>query len=496
MLRSYIWPSETSRTRLCSSRCSGISCSRVSKAACSSVLDALFDDHHANSHTVRLLLRKGANVPRKGIALACASDRAPLFRVLCQYSKLADMVVEEILKGCDTEAKALQWLKVWAHKRPSKTKLAEETLFFLCLQQFPDGANLLSLLLENGLPVPAMVSHCTHEDFGTEQCTTLIWALLSKPRIATGTIMVLLKRSYDGGEIEQKAAEWSTNDHTGSIDYCTPKSQISAALVCLLDPKRTPILRALRCIDREMIADYRVPASTPASLAGVGKDEEADIGSQNLRIAALYLGNFDAFKLLNIGDLADEGLLHLTALLALPRFVERLLRTHDPNQPQEEYDNYILLAVAIESTTPSSWCKIANEEADFFARRKKTIEILARQTDLTWRHRGRTVVHFALEQGPEMTMMLLDALDLRDDPQRYEKLKYTDKAGRVCQPHEYVAELMKEERMSKENGLATLGCLKMANLLPGGASSSSSSWKTLNFQCLDSSQKSLIEMCT
>lgn len=242
-----------------------------------------------------------------------------------------------------------------------------------------------------------------------------------------------------------------TDTALDQIDYVTPKTHVSAAFACLLDVTRLPVLRALLVTNKDKVVTQIVPSKTLAHFVihtEDQSDESTDIGPQPLHMASFYLGNFEAFELLVHGiprSLAsDEGLLHLAAFLALPRFVRSLMHTHDPNECLEDFGNYVPLAATLTTTTTSPWGIVANEEADFFTRRKQTIELLAPKTHLEWRDRGKTVVHFALHQGLETTRVLLDALqpECALDTSLYKKLLYTDKEDRIYTPREYVKELL------------------------------------------------------
>ena len=252
---------------------------------------------------------------------------------------------------------------------------------------------------------------------------------------------------------------------TDHVTYTTPRSKVNAAFACLLDTSRTPVLKALLALRKESILQYRVPAYTLARLGTPpevfnNQEDNDHLGQPCLRMASLYLGNLDAFKLLDSGlPQHEESLLHLAAFLALPKFIKTFLKTYDPNAESEEYDNYIPLAVAIQSTTPVSWCKIANAEAPFAERRLESIRLLAHRTPepLKWRFRQKTVFHLALEQGVDTTTTLLEALNISQDPERFEKLAYTDKAGRSYSPEEYVTELMDLDDDAEREKLK--GCL-------------------------------------
>jgi hypothetical protein len=156
----------------------------------------------------------------------------------------------------------------------------------------------------------------------------------------------------------------------------------------------------------------------------------------------MMLGNFDAYRALDLEETPDDGTLHAAAFMALPRLVEWLLNFHDPNaKVPEEFDQMVPLAVAC---TPRvvPWCKIAGQEADLATRRKECIMLLAPMTNLNWRYRNKTVLHVALENGPKVTRTMVLALGIRRDPQRNDKYLYQDKEGIQYSPDVYVLKLM------------------------------------------------------
>lgn len=165
--------------------------------------------------------------------------------------------------------------------------------------------------------------------------------------------------------------------------------------------------------------------------------------------ASLYLGNFDAFRLMNCGQTPNDTTLHNAAILALPKFVDWLLDIHDPDYKAEEFDNMIPLALACASK-PQSWCKIANAEADWHVRQKETMHMLAPITNPKWRARGKTVLHIALDNGLDATKSLIDALDISNDPEKDEKYLYMDKEGIEYSPHQFVMKLMDIDEMEKK----------------------------------------------
>lgn len=182
----------------------------------------------------------------------------------------------------------------------------------------------------------------------------------------------------------------------------------------------------------------------------------------SLSMASLYLGNLDAFRLMDGGHSPNDGTLHTAALLALPRFVELLLETHDPNFREEEFDHMIPLALACHAK-PMPWCKIANEESDFRTRQRETMRLLAATTSPGWRHRGKTVFHIALEHGVGTTKAMIEALKIHQDPERHEKYLYTDRGGKQYLPHEYVMEFVSGTETEKET---LISCIAKVGFVP------------------------------
>jgi hypothetical protein len=183
--------------------------------------------------------------------------------------------------------------------------------------------------------------------------------------------------------------------------------------------------------------------------------DHPDVEMIDLRLASIYLGNFEAFRLLGLGLPANDGSLHLAALLALPKFVELLLRTHDPNLKEEAYDFYIPLAIVCRAQS-KPWCKIANEESTFRARRKKTMQLLASKTNLEWRSQQQTVLHIAMETSIDVAEDMIEALGLQNNPHKANRYKYTDKGGREFSLQEYVMELIDAPEVKKEALLSLL----------------------------------------
>ncbi|KAM3087241.1 hypothetical protein ACMFMG_001345 [Clarireedia jacksonii] len=241
-------------------------------------------------------------------------------------------------------------------------------------------------------------------------------------------------------------------DHNDLVFQFT---KVSVVFAYLLDEAQSPILKTLLDLDREQTLRQAIPGSTVAYLGTyptVCKTDLDSMGELPLLDAALYLGNFEAVRLMNEGKTANDGRLHTAAFLALPKFVDWLLDFHDADYKSEEYNNYIPLALACKAKS-SPWCKIANEEADWRTRQTETLHILARRTGSGWRHRKGTVLHIALENGIETTKAMISALHIRADPGKY---LYIDKDGIEYSPHQWLSKFLDAE---KEDRAVLIKCL-------------------------------------
>lgn len=222
--------------------------------------------------------------------------------------------------------------------------------------------------------------------------------------------------------------------------YSTESSGVSAALGCLLEKTRTPVLEALLSLEGGELHNYRAPRTTLARLAAKSRSKSNPDGFPHERVdlqqASTFLGNLESYKLLAPEQVPNDGTLHFAALLALPRFVEWLLPMHDPNFKHSDYDQMIPLAIACQSSA-QPYTKIADQEAKFRRRRKDTIRLLAAKTDIKWRYRGKTVLHVAMEQGLDVTKELAEALDLHRDRERDNKYLYRDKDGVEYSPDQW-----------------------------------------------------------
>ncbi|PIA94451.1 hypothetical protein CB0940_08105 [Cercospora beticola] len=418
----------------------------VDKSNCYAALKNCFDRQGGDFDTIRLLVTKGADPYAASFILTLCTGTTKQFRELCKSVDL-NRAVDAVLSTFHDEADAARWFKLCLRERPSSAQITKADLLTRCIKKYPDGQVLAGLILAKSNLASQTVLCSVFPGCAEEKCSVLIWALLCRPRVSNKTVLDLLGAGCD-------------------IDFATPVTVLSASMACVLDKNRTQILEALLEIRPGLAFDNHVPASVLACLGArsgsASKDPINEIGTLTLCQASIYLGNIDAYDLLMNNSVSDEDDLHLAAWLALPKFVGKLLETHNSNLESEAYSNYTPLAVALETDSGQSCCKVADTEAPFEVRRKETIELLAKKSAFTWRHRQRTYVHIALSKGPETTKILLDILDMKNNPWRFTMLVYEDKAGRRYTPYEYVTELMNIQPSERE-GL--LRCLAAGNLL-------------------------------
>lgn len=211
----------------------------------------------------------------------------------------------------------------------------------------------------------------------------------------------------------------------------------------MLDPKRNPVLESLLKLHGKDIRMCVIPGRSFSYLSQKPKTPDpTKFMTQNLPLsdAALYLGNLKAYISLGGGKDVNNGSLHTAALLALPEFVRWLLQWHSADLEHEAFGMMIPLVVACRSEA-RPWCRVANAEGSFEKRRVKTMQLLARKTDLSWRNRRKTVLHFAIDEGPDALQAMLEALDVAHDTRRNERYLYTDREGIVYSLSYYISNL-------------------------------------------------------
>lgn len=165
--------------------------------------------------------------------------------------------------------------------------------------------------------------------------------------------------------------------------------------------------------------------------------------------ASIFTGNFKAFHLLQFACKPDDGTLIIAVVLALPKFIQWLFaHGHNPNYRDESTNMMIPLAILC-SAKYHPFCKIANKELDLPARRKQSMKLLAPKTDLSLKYRGKTVLHYALEEGPEVTRAMIEALNILLDEEKNEKYLYVDRDGIHYSPDQYVKRFVKIDETQK-----------------------------------------------
>ncbi|GIZ45567.1 hypothetical protein CKM354_000872700 [Cercospora kikuchii] len=418
----------------------------VDKANCYGALKNCLDRQGADLDTVRLLVTKGADPCAACFISTCRIGSTKHFRELCKSADL-DRLVDALLSSFHDETDAARWLKLCLQQQHPSARITNPDLLIRCIKKYPNGEVLTGLVLARSNIAAQTVIYSVFPGWAEEKCSLLIWALLSRPRVSSKTILKLLAAGCD-------------------VDLETPTTRVSASMACVLDNSRTPVLKALLKMRPDLALEPHVPASVLACLGAepgsASKDPINEIGALTLCQASVYVGNIDSYELLASYSVPDEDDLHLAAWLALPKFVEKFLKDHDPELESEAYGNYTPLAVALETDSGQSYCKVADAEASFEDRRKRTIDLLAKKSNLAWRYRQKTYVHIAFAIGPGTTKILLDALDIKTASSRFSMLVYEDKAGRRYTPFEYINELMNLQPSERDE---LMRCLAGANLL-------------------------------
>ncbi|RYP46192.1 hypothetical protein DL768_007562 [Monosporascus sp. mg162] len=430
----------------------------------SSIYSALVDNLKSRQRDlalIRLLLANGADPNRDNaqcFLIAAKAGAKPEFRALSKQGK-SPVVLKALLDHLKDEMEIVQWLRICLEEQTERETIKEDDLVLQCLRKFPEGTSLLRLLLDNGASVSVNTRHRLGPGWEAEDCTLLIWALITKsPRIETDAILVLLERG-------QKAVLPA---------YATSRTKLSAAFACVLDQTRAPVLKALLNLDRGNITKHVMDGKDFGSLvtSAYHISDELEcfpyVAKLNLVVACLVSGNFKAFVevLSKCGDDHTEGALHFAAQLALPKFVGWLLHASkwDPNNGDlEDYNFLIPLAVAC-SAKRAPDCVIANTEGRWTHRQKVTMKLLASETDISWRnHNKQSVLHIALDNGPEVTKLMVEALNISHDPARDEKYLFEDRTGLFYSPDQYVRRIL---RLDLADQKLLLSALKPGRMTP------------------------------
>ncbi|TDZ17331.1 hypothetical protein Cob_v009960 [Colletotrichum orbiculare MAFF 240422] len=425
----------------------------------SALVDAL-KSRHRDVAMVRLLLASGVDPNTDNarcFVMAAEHEAEADFRAL---SKKADFstVAKALMKLFKNETEAVKWLRMCLVERTSRETIGEDDLIFQCLRRFPRGTSLLRLFLDNGASVSSTTRHRLGPGMDAEDVTILIWALMSQmPRISTEGILLLIKHG-------QQAVLPA---------YVSPRTKLSAAFACVLDPSRARVLEALLRLDEGKVTGHTMPGNNFSSLIksqhSVCNELEflSEIVDLKLVVACLVTGNFEAFVPLvsRIRTAETETTLHFAAFLGLPDFVAWLLREggQDANEASEDFGFFIPLAVAC-SAKPLPECIFADAAGDSWARRqKKTMRVLAAKTDTSWRSLDKmSLLHIALDNGPEVTALMVQILDIRHDRLRDCNYLYEDRDHVLYSPDQYVVRIMKPESSKKKALLDALTAGRMS----------------------------------
>ncbi|KAF5534756.1 hypothetical protein FMEXI_11165 [Fusarium mexicanum] len=408
------------------------------------LVDTLKNAPHID--TMKMLLERGASPSADGakcFVLACKAGNEAALRIMCQYANV-DAVTIALIEHCSKEKEVVIWLKTCMSEL-RKAHLKDTNLLYRAMAKFPEGGTLVQTLLHYGVSAGTMKSASLCKQWKREPVTPLLWGLISDLKISNRTLLALVAKGDDA-----------------NLLYSTPSSQVSAAFACMLDPKRNPVLESLLKLHGKDIRMSVIPGRSFSYLSQKPKTPDpTKLMTSDLPLsdAALYLGNLKAYISLGGGKDVNNGSLHTAALLALPEFVRWLLQWHSADLEHEAFGMMIPLVVACRSEA-RPWCRVANAEGTFEKRRVKTMQLLAKKTDLAWRNRRRSVLHFAIEEGPDALQAMLEALDVAHDARRNERYLYTDREGIVYSLSYYISHLLHPENKDTKT-------LKMIQLLRG-----------------------------
>ncbi|KAF6785374.1 ankyrin repeat containing protein [Colletotrichum sojae] len=209
----------------------------------------------------------------------------------------------------------------------------------------------------------------------------------------------------------------------------TETPRISTETILLLikqrpreDPTRAVVLRALLKLELDGgdVTRNIMPGQDFVNLirSRQNLDYPHELPDSKLDVACLMSGNFKACERVvsHSRDIQTEGTLHTATFLGLPDFVSWLLQQNEKaaDEVSEKFDFLIPLAVVCRAQS-QPYCVFAN--GTWAQRHKKTMQLLAAKTDPGWRSYNRkSVVHIALENGPEVTKLMVEALGVRNDP--------------------------------------------------------------------------------
>lgn len=158
--------------------------------------DALFHDAFDIS-IVKLLVTSGADPNMEAalsFRLAAKAKAETTFRLLSPYAKLS-IVLRVLLDSCPDEGQVLFWFGVCLEELPSGAVLDDQQLLYHSMSKFPQGSELVHVLLDNGLSASTKMLYRICWDLPRELCTPLIWALFTTPSVSNDAVLALLAHS-------------------------------------------------------------------------------------------------------------------------------------------------------------------------------------------------------------------------------------------------------------------------------------------------------------
>ena len=192
--------------RLGAHRCLGGMSWKIDKPLLNSALtNSLTSGKEADVSLLRPLLVRGADpnhAAARCFVTASAKGLEEEFRTLSQYAN-PSIVLKALLSHFDSEEQVVRWSLIClteCSKLETLRWFLEDELLFQCLAKFPSATTLLKLLLENGVSASAKGNYALCDGWKSEECTALVWALLSKsPKIGNEAILTILTKDQDAG---------------------------------------------------------------------------------------------------------------------------------------------------------------------------------------------------------------------------------------------------------------------------------------------------------
>ena len=153
-----------------------------------------------NVSIIRLLLANTYHADQDKAArftLACTKGPEAMLQSLRRHVGLR-AVLSTILSSMPEESDIARAFRICIKKQPGGFTIKMDELLFECILKFPEGTELLDILLDYGVSAAANIDLRLFEGWDSEPCTALIWCLHSQPRVHNNVILHLLNRGQDG----------------------------------------------------------------------------------------------------------------------------------------------------------------------------------------------------------------------------------------------------------------------------------------------------------